>query len=681
MLSRIATEWLRLYTSRNGVNRTGRKLGDLCQPVWNSLGHTVKCPFCNWRGRNFLPYGVEKTPNRCCPRCGSIERYRLLYVYLFERTSFFEERLRILEVAPSKCFRSLAARLPNIEYVSIDLNSDSGMAQVDLGSLPFPAHAFDLVICFRVLEQVKDDLSAMREMLRTLKPGGFAILQVPVEDDRAATFEDPSVRPDDYEKVFGDSDSVRIYGLDFTDRMAAAGFCSIDQPVSDEFGVQCVETHALRPGQNLYVGMKPRDYGPGGESLADPGAAHFSKIAKQSLSLKVLDDSRKLAPSDRLTRLLDPFRPAVKEVCADKAYDATDDWSISLFPDGYSFAFTIVHDADAAYSRRLEPLFEVFDEFGFKITVTVFTFWADWAKNGKVWLEWRGADDDEFFAPNSVPLADENERRFYLDLAARGHEIGIHTPSETSDTREDVIRAFEYFKEVFGRYPRIYVEHAVTRNKEGQASEGSKPESIYFNTDLLNAYEPWVWIDDDCGVPDKSHRRFYDILAVNGSPFNTVAPERYGIAKAFLRTGKWREADGDGFLAWYSEENIDALEKNRGLALVYMHLDAKWIDAETKQMRTPIMERLRYLASKNGWFVPAGVILDRVRAVHKLKLYHSKRRLKLVNTGNETIEGLTITSNTGRSLRSRNKKWTPGSRGEIVVGTIHPGETLWFKIV
>jgi hypothetical protein len=323
----------------------------------------------------------------------------------------------------------------------------------------------------------------------------------------------------------------------------------------------------------------------------------------------------------------------------------------------------------------------MFDEIGFKITVTVFTFWADWAQNGKVWLEWKNDHDNEqFFAPNSVPLLDEKEREFYIQLGARGHEIGMHTPSETSNTREDVIRAFEYFKEVFGRYPRIYVEHAVTRNKDGQASEGSKPGSIYFNTDLLNSYGPWVWIDDDCGVPDKRDRRFFDILAVNGSPFNAVAPARYGIAKAFLRTGKWREADGDGFLAWYSEKNIDALEEQRGLALVYMHLDAKWLDVETREMRPAIKERLRYLASKNGWFIPAGVILDRLQAIHKLKLYHNERRLKLVNTGSSTIEGLTVTSNRGRGLRNLRKSWKPGRRGEMVLGAIRPGETLWFNI-
>jgi hypothetical protein len=121
------------------------------------------------------------------------------------------------------------------------------------------------------------------------------------------------------------------------------------------------------------------------------------------------------------------------------------EFSIGLFPDGHAFGFTIVQDADGAYSRRLRPLFEVFDELGFKITATAFVLWADWAGDGAVWRAWREAEPEgrEFFAPQCVPLADDQEREFYRDLARRGHEIGMHTPSDTSSTRHDVIRAFK----------------------------------------------------------------------------------------------------------------------------------------------------------------------------------------------------------------------------------------------
>lgn len=385
----------------------------------------------------------------------------------------------------------------------------------------------------------------------------------------------------------------------------------------------------------------------------------------------------------RLGKLFGASRPAMKEVAANRGYDPMGDWSISLFPAGHHFAFTIIHDADSAYSRRLGPLFDVFDELGFKITVSVFPFWADWAENGNIWRKWNepGDDHSRFFAPRAVPLVDEKERKFYIQLAARGHEVAMHTPSDTSSTREELIAAFEYFKQVFGRYPTVYTEHSVDTKRDAQANEGSKTNSIYYNTDLLNSYGPWVWVDDDCGVPDRRHDHFYDTLALNGSPFNALAAQRYGLTKGFVRSGKWREADGDGFLAWYSEENIDSLEENRGLALVYMHLDGKWLDSRNRKMRKPIKERLAFLASKKGWFVPAGTILDRANAIYDVKLYHSDAALKIVNTGARRIEEFTVISHRGRSLRKGDTLYKPQGEGEILLGAIRPQETLSLIII
>ena len=167
-------------------------------------------------------------------------------------------------------------------------------------------------------------------------------------------------------------------------------------------------------------------------------------------------------------------------------------WTLSRYPSGHTFAFTIVHDADSSYSRRLAPLFEEFDALNMKITVTVFVFWADWAHQGKIWSAWNRVQDptDRLYAPKAVPLVDDTERSFYVNLAARGHEIGMHTPSDTADTTEEIQKAFEYFTQVFGHPPAIYVEHSRASNTETLEREGGNPRSPYYSLAILKQYHP-----------------------------------------------------------------------------------------------------------------------------------------------------------------------------------------------
>lgn len=365
------------------------------------------------------------------------------------------------------------------------------------------------------------------------------------------------------------------------------------------------------------------------------------------------------------------------------AFKSNNEWEISPYPNGHNFAFTIIHDADSAYSQRLAPLFEVFDKLGLKITATLFTFWADWARKGKVWSEWNalGKGEDRFFVPIGVPLEDEKEAEFYKFLALRGHEIGMHTPSDTSDTREELIRAYKYFKKVFGHYPKVYVEHSNRSNKEDQSNEGANPESNYYSTDLLNFYKSWIWVDGPGALPNKKHKKFYDILAVNGSPFSKFALDQYGIAKGFVRTGKWKNSNGDGFLDWYTQKNIDILSKERGLALVYTHLNYKWLDPKTRRMRKSIKNRLKYLVSKDGWFVPASKILDRFYAIDQIELSSNAEWLKIINKGSTAINGLTVMSHEGKKLYRNGKTLKPNKDKEIFIGVIQPSETLSFKIV
>lgn len=357
------------------------------------------------------------------------------------------------------------------------------------------------------------------------------------------------------------------------------------------------------------------------------------------------------------------------------------DWRLSLYPNGHTFAFTIVHDADSSYSRRLAPLFDEFDALNMKITATVFVYWADWAQDGKIWSSWNRIDDPEkkFLAPQAVPLVDDNERAFYLGLAARGHEIGMHTPSDTSDTTRRMQSAFEYFAQTFGHPPAIYVEHSTRSNKETLQNEGANPRSNYYSLAVLKSYHPWVWVDGPWGLPADNEPRYYDLVAFNGAPFSNEESQHYGLDKVFMRTGKWHKADGDGFLDEYSEANVDDLERNRGIALVYTHLDSKWLDAGTHKMRAPICDRLRYITSKNGWFAPASVILDRVTAMKQVSLDTRGGYVTIRNRGAQAIDSVTVISPAGVSLCKRNAALRPGPRGDIVVGNIKARESVTFR--
>ena len=156
--------------------------------------------------------------------CGALERHRLIVLYLTRRTDLFSgDRKKLLHIEPEAQLSRLLQKADCIDYLSADLSSPNAMVKMDVTNIQYPDDCFDVIYCSHVLEHVSDDRGAIREFYRVLKPGGWAILQVPISAD--ATFEDPSVTdPDARERLFGQDDHVRRYGHDYADRLAAAGF-------------------------------------------------------------------------------------------------------------------------------------------------------------------------------------------------------------------------------------------------------------------------------------------------------------------------------------------------------------------------------------------------------------------------------------------------------------------------
>lgn len=194
--------------------------------IWY-FGHRFTCPICNGHFSKFLPFGASavRRSNARCPSCESLERHRLLWLYLRDKTNFFLGNLKVLHIAPHYYLQERFKKLKNLDYISADISSPMAMIKIDITDITLPDNQFDCIICYHVLEHIHDDGKAMRELFRVLKPGGWAILQSPVDPSRDKTFEDSNViSPEEREDSFWQKDHVRIYGLDYKDRLEKAGF-------------------------------------------------------------------------------------------------------------------------------------------------------------------------------------------------------------------------------------------------------------------------------------------------------------------------------------------------------------------------------------------------------------------------------------------------------------------------
>ena len=226
---------------------------------WFYVGNKVECPVCKHQYRSFLPYGrINPRPNALCPSCLSLERHRLIWLYLQEKTDFFNKKLNVLHVAPEHCFMKAFERQHGDGYITADIESPLAKVKMDIHKMPFEDGRFDVVLCNHVLEHVADDIKAMSEINRVLKPGGWAILQIPffhpVPD---VTFEDHSITDKrEREKIFGQDDHVRKYGHDYTKRIEMAGLKAREDRFVFELPKELVFRYGLSANEILFVGFK-----------------------------------------------------------------------------------------------------------------------------------------------------------------------------------------------------------------------------------------------------------------------------------------------------------------------------------------------------------------------------------------------------------------------------------------
>ena len=189
-------------------------------------GNTYTDPIDGKSFKAFLPYGYGKQrSNVLSPSTLSLERHRLLWLYLQNETKFFSEPLKVLHFAPEQCFLKRFKNLKNLDYTTTDLLSPIADVKADICNLPFKDNTFDVILCNHVLEHIPDDTKALQELYRVMKVGGIGIFQIPQDLNREFTFEDNTItEKKERAKIFGQYDHVRIYGLDYFDKLRTIGF-------------------------------------------------------------------------------------------------------------------------------------------------------------------------------------------------------------------------------------------------------------------------------------------------------------------------------------------------------------------------------------------------------------------------------------------------------------------------
>jgi predicted SAM-dependent methyltransferase len=232
--------------------------------------------------RMFLPYGYGNQRNNVLsPSTLSLERHRLLWLYLQNETDFFQSELdsdspvtqnkriklrkdaetssalKVLHFAPEQEFYKRFKKQTNIEYTTTDLLSPLADVKADICNLPFEDNKYDIIFCNHVLEHIPDDTKAMQELFRVLKPGGMGIFQIPQDLSRASTFADDTiVDQKERAKIFGQYDHVRVYGRDYFDKLRSIGFKVIEEDYTHKIAPELVEKYCLTKGEIIPVCFK-----------------------------------------------------------------------------------------------------------------------------------------------------------------------------------------------------------------------------------------------------------------------------------------------------------------------------------------------------------------------------------------------------------------------------------------
>ena len=235
-------------------------------------GNTYTCPVCKKSFRKFDPACVSEATvifeknitgggqreNALCPYCISTERLRLEYLYLQNHTNIFDSKNKVLHFAPEYCLEWLLKKNRNIDYYSGDIEKGTAMYIVDMTDICFGDNEFDFVIFNHVLEHIFEDKKALKEVQRVLKPGGLAVITVPISQNTEATIETPTTSDEERLELYGQKDHYRLYGADFPNRLVSVGFDVTTFNARENISAESIKKYSLLEFETIFIGKKKK---------------------------------------------------------------------------------------------------------------------------------------------------------------------------------------------------------------------------------------------------------------------------------------------------------------------------------------------------------------------------------------------------------------------------------------
>lgn len=360
---------------------------------------------------------------------------------------------------------------------------------------------------------------------------------------------------------------------------------------------------------------------------------------------------------------------------------------LSPYPYGKNFGFTVTDDPDWNKLEKMKPVYDFLSKVGLRTTIAV---WALEAKRSD------GVPDIEGFFNYGSTLESERYREYILELKRRGFEIALHTVSGGNDRREETVRGYEDFKTIIGEYPKINIMHSNNLENVYWGSKvfesriagwgcrnligivypkarfpfgGEEPNSIYFWGDILKEKTKYV--------------RLWGTTDINTLKFNPSMPY-HDPGKPYANY--WFSfSDGYNlklFNKLISDKNIKRLVKERGASIVYTHFSGfcKKTEDGSYQLNEYFRSQIEKIArQRDGWFVPASVVLDRLLTMKNVSLFNTDNALIVVNSNIFPVDGVTLIVTPGTLLYDPyGNIRTANDEGEIVIDRLTPGSSIIF---